>query len=185
MRVFRIVAIMALLTAPAYAQTLIQSFESKTPQQKADEALKEKSAREAAKQAPETAPPPSVDAWGNVRSTDAAKPPAPKKSKTATVTAGAASANVAVSFVAGVPPDYFSEDGQLWGTPLYAWNALAREGYRWRDIRISAPVGTTIGMIAVMIVGVTGSIAAFKACPSSTTFSASANVSRLPSMRVE
>jgi hypothetical protein len=85
MRVFRIVAIMALLTAPAYAQTLIQSFESKTPQQKADEALKEKSAREAAKQAPETAPPPSVDAWGNVRSTDAAKPPAPKKSKTATV----------------------------------------------------------------------------------------------------
>jgi cytochrome c oxidase assembly protein subunit 15 len=38
---------------------------------------------------------------------------------------------------------------------------LARtQGYRWRDIRISAPVGTTIGMIAVMIVGVTGSMAA-------------------------
>jgi cytochrome c oxidase assembly protein subunit 15 len=38
---------------------------------------------------------------------------------------------------------------------------LARtHGYRWRDIRISAPVGTTIGMIAVMIVGVTGSMAA-------------------------
>lgn len=35
-----------------------------------------------------------------------------------------------------------------------------RLGYRWRDIRISAPVGTTIGMIAVMIVGVTGSLAA-------------------------
>ena len=86
MKVFRIVAIMALLTAPTYAQTLIQSFESKTPQQKADEALKEKSAREAAKQAPETAPPTSGDAWGNVRSTDAAKTPAPKKSsKTATV----------------------------------------------------------------------------------------------------
>jgi heme a synthase len=33
-------------------------------------------------------------------------------------------------------------------------------GYRWHDIRISAPVGTTIGMIAVMIVGVTGSMAA-------------------------
>jgi hypothetical protein len=86
MRVFRIVAIMALLTAPAYAQTLIQSFESKTPQQKADEALKEKSAREAAKQTtPEADTKPPVDAWGNVRSTDAAKTPAPKKSsKTAT-----------------------------------------------------------------------------------------------------
>jgi cytochrome c oxidase assembly protein subunit 15 len=35
-----------------------------------------------------------------------------------------------------------------------------RVGYRWRDIRISAPIGTTIGMIAVMIVGVTGSLAA-------------------------
>jgi len=33
-------------------------------------------------------------------------------------------------------------------------------GYRWRDIRISSPIGTTIGMIAVMIVGVTGSLAA-------------------------
>jgi hypothetical protein len=86
MRVFRIVAMLALLTAPAYAQTLIQSFDSKTPQQKADEELREKSAREAAKPAPEAAPPPSVDAWGNVRSTEAAKPPAHKKSaKTATV----------------------------------------------------------------------------------------------------
>jgi 4-alpha-glucanotransferase len=31
--------------------------------------------------------------------------------------------------VSGVPPDYFSADGQLWGTPLYAWRALARDGY--------------------------------------------------------
>jgi cytochrome c oxidase assembly protein subunit 15 len=35
-----------------------------------------------------------------------------------------------------------------------------RIGYRWRDIHISAPIGTTIGMTAVMIVGVTGSLAA-------------------------
>ena len=35
-----------------------------------------------------------------------------------------------------------------------------RTGFRWRDIRISAPVGTTVGMIAVMVVGVTGSMAA-------------------------
>lgn len=34
------------------------------------------------------------------------------------------------------------------------------EGFRWRDLRITHPVGTTLGMIAVMIVGVTGSLAA-------------------------
>ncbi len=33
--------------------------------------------------------------------------------------------------VAGVPPDYFSETGQLWGSPLYDWAAMARDGYRW------------------------------------------------------
>ena len=33
--------------------------------------------------------------------------------------------------VAGVPPDYFSATGQLWGNPLYAWDALERDGYRW------------------------------------------------------
>ena len=32
---------------------------------------------------------------------------------------------------AGVPPDYFSEDGQRWGNPLYDWNAMKQEGYRW------------------------------------------------------
>jgi 4-alpha-glucanotransferase len=33
--------------------------------------------------------------------------------------------------VAGVPPDYFSATGQLWGNPLYRWDALASSGYRW------------------------------------------------------
>jgi cytochrome c oxidase assembly protein subunit 15 len=35
-----------------------------------------------------------------------------------------------------------------------------RTGLRWRDVRISTPIGTTVGMIAVMVVGVTGSMAA-------------------------
>jgi 4-alpha-glucanotransferase len=34
-------------------------------------------------------------------------------------------------FVAGVPPDYFSETGQLWGNPLYRWEAHASEGFAW------------------------------------------------------
>jgi 4-alpha-glucanotransferase len=33
--------------------------------------------------------------------------------------------------VAGCPPDGFSADGQLWGNPLYNWDALALEGYEW------------------------------------------------------
>lgn len=33
--------------------------------------------------------------------------------------------------VAGVPPDYFSEDGQLWGNPLYDWPAHQAEGFDW------------------------------------------------------
>ncbi len=33
--------------------------------------------------------------------------------------------------VAGVPPDYFSEDGQLWGNPLYDYEAMAADGYNW------------------------------------------------------
>lgn len=33
--------------------------------------------------------------------------------------------------VAGVPPDYFSETGQLWGNPLYDWDALKADGFRW------------------------------------------------------
>jgi 4-alpha-glucanotransferase len=32
-------------------------------------------------------------------------------------------------YVSGVPPDYFSEDGQLWGTPLYDWRKLKQSGY--------------------------------------------------------
>ncbi|MBC8010864.1 MAG: 4-alpha-glucanotransferase [Burkholderiales bacterium] len=40
--------------------------------------------------------------------------------------------------VAGVPPDYFSADGQLWGNPLYAWEKHAATGYAWWLERLRA-----------------------------------------------
>ncbi|MDB5349971.1 MAG: 4-alpha-glucanotransferase [Planctomycetota bacterium] len=40
-------------------------------------------------------------------------------------------ANGKPTVVAGVPPDYFSEDGQLWGNPLYKWSAHQAEGFAW------------------------------------------------------
>lgn len=33
--------------------------------------------------------------------------------------------------VAGVPPDYFTADGQLWGNPIYRWDLIERQGYQW------------------------------------------------------
>src|SRR6202167_4565126 len=85
MKVFRIVAAIALLAGTAYAQTpqLIHSFDSKTPQQKADDELREKFAKEkeAPKKIPEADAKTSVDPWGNVRRGAAAKT---STSKTAT-----------------------------------------------------------------------------------------------------
>src|SRR5205807_4059729 len=40
--------------------------------------------------------------------------------------------------VAGVPPDYFSATGQLWGNPLYDWEAMRRTGYSWWLARLRA-----------------------------------------------
>jgi 4-alpha-glucanotransferase len=42
------------------------------------------------------------------------------------------------TFVAGVPPDYFSADGQLWGNPLYDWPAHQRTRYVWWMRRLAA-----------------------------------------------
>lgn len=42
------------------------------------------------------------------------------------------------TIVAGVPPDYFSTTGQLWGNPVYDWPAHSRTGYRWWIERLSA-----------------------------------------------
>ena len=38
---------------------------------------------------------------------------------------------------AGVPPDYFSADGQAWGNPLYDWQSLKKDGYKWWINRIT------------------------------------------------
>ncbi|MGO9918401.1 MAG: 4-alpha-glucanotransferase [Isosphaeraceae bacterium] len=40
--------------------------------------------------------------------------------------------------VAGVPPDYFSAKGQLWGNPVYDWGAVGQSGYRWCVDRLRA-----------------------------------------------
>ena len=42
------------------------------------------------------------------------------------------------SLVAGCPPDAFSEDGQLWGNPVYDWKAIRLSGYRWWLRRLEA-----------------------------------------------
>jgi 4-alpha-glucanotransferase len=40
--------------------------------------------------------------------------------------------------VAGVPPDYFSKTGQLWGNPLYDWEQMKSDGFKWWIERVSA-----------------------------------------------
>ncbi len=44
--------------------------------------------------------------------------------------------------VAGVPPDYFSVTGQLWGNPLYNWKQMEDEGFRWWIERVRATLQT-------------------------------------------
>ena len=40
--------------------------------------------------------------------------------------------------IAGVPPDYFSKTGQLWGNPVYKWRAHKKSGYQWWKDRMAA-----------------------------------------------
>jgi 4-alpha-glucanotransferase len=41
------------------------------------------------------------------------------------------------SCVAGVPPDYFAEEGQLWGNPLYDWEKMEKDGFAWWKDRMT------------------------------------------------
>lgn len=47
-------------------------------------------------------------------------------------------ADLSEKSVAGVPPDYFSADGQLWGNPIYDWKYMKERGYDWWLTRIRA-----------------------------------------------
>ncbi|MGB7210224.1 MAG: 4-alpha-glucanotransferase [Pyrinomonadaceae bacterium] len=44
--------------------------------------------------------------------------------------------------VAGVPPDYFSKTGQLWGNPIYDWDAMQQDGFRWWIDRVKSTLCT-------------------------------------------
>jgi 4-alpha-glucanotransferase len=44
--------------------------------------------------------------------------------------------------VAGVPPDYFSKTGQLWGNPLYDWDRMRRDDFNWWVARVHATLQT-------------------------------------------
>ena len=46
--------------------------------------------------------------------------------------------NMTPTAVAGCPPDAFTEDGQLWGNPLYRWEQMKEDGYQWWINRLSA-----------------------------------------------
>jgi 4-alpha-glucanotransferase len=48
--------------------------------------------------------------------------------------------------MAGVPPDYFSDTGQLWGNPVYRWDRMAEQGYAWWLERIRANLRLVDGL---------------------------------------
>ena len=50
--------------------------------------------------------------------------------------------------VAGVPPDYFSKTGQLWGNPIYNWERMQEQQFRWWVERLSATL-TTVDIVRI------------------------------------
>jgi len=79
------VALVVLLAAPAYAQVpninLMPQYQTKTPEEKEQEAIRDKAYRESLRKIPDAK---ASDPWGNVRSNDAPKAAAPAKPKTKT-----------------------------------------------------------------------------------------------------
>jgi hypothetical protein len=81
MKAFPIAAVFALLTGPAYAQmpniNLMPEVKTMTPEEKEQEAQQQKAYRDSLRKIPDAKA--SNDPWGNVRSTDTPKTPAPAK----------------------------------------------------------------------------------------------------------
>jgi 4-alpha-glucanotransferase len=50
--------------------------------------------------------------------------------------------------VAGVPPDYFSKTGQLWGNPIYDWEAMQSDGFHWWIARVAFTL-TTVDIVRI------------------------------------
>lgn len=67
------------------------------------------------------------------------------------------------TIIAGVPPDYFSETGQRWGNPLYKWDAMERDGYRWWIQRFKA----TLAQVDIVRIDHFRGFEAFWAVPAS------------------
>jgi hypothetical protein len=90
MRMLSAAAVMVLLTAPAYAQVpnvnLMPELQSKSPEEKEQDAIKERAYKESLKKIPDAKA--SSDPWGTVRSADAPKATAPAKPKTKTGASG-------------------------------------------------------------------------------------------------
>jgi hypothetical protein len=86
MKVFRSAAVIVLLAAPAYAQTpnvnLIPELQSKTPEEKEAEAVRDKAYRESLRKIPDAKV--SSDPWGSVRGAETPKTAAPAKPRTKT-----------------------------------------------------------------------------------------------------
>ena len=86
MKVFRSAAVIVLLAAPAYAQTpnvnLIPELQSKTPEEKEAEAVRDRAYKDSLRKIPDAKV--SSDPWGSVRGAEAPKASAPAKPRTKT-----------------------------------------------------------------------------------------------------
>jgi len=86
MRMLSAAAVVVLLTVPAYAQmpnvNLMPEFQSRSPEEKEQDAVKEKAYKDSLKKIPDAKT--SSDPWGTVRSADTPKAAAPAKPKTKT-----------------------------------------------------------------------------------------------------
>jgi hypothetical protein len=96
MRILSAAAVLVLLTAPAFAQmpqmNLVPDLPSKTPEEKEQDAIKDKAYKESLKKIPNAQT--SSDPWGTVRNNDAPKAAAPAKPKTKTGSSASGNSSV-------------------------------------------------------------------------------------------